>query len=328
MYYYGSYSNKGIKRFLEAQKKEYEIARKEIAQGKKESHWIWYIYPQIKGLGMSYMDQIYSIKSIQEGLEYKNDEILFKRLLEMTKLLLEIKHNNIKEVMWYPDDLKLRSCMTLFSLISDEKIFDKVIDKFYEGEKDLKTISILKDMLVKEEKNLESKFCQKFEKKINKIEKEELLKLKKKEEEEKIKKEKEREIALKKLKEKNETNNKKDGNSIINNKINEINNKKIIKNKDNNKINEINKNNIVEPVNKIDNSTLCKEVPMDLDEKSVPEKNKVINVIIYKKKKIENNKADSQIENLENKEPKDKVRNLKNNDMNKDTQKSIEEYFI
>ena len=328
MYCYGSYSNKGIKRFLEAQKKEYEIARKEIAQGKKESHWIWYIYPQIKGLGMSYMDQIYSIKSIQEGLEYKNDEILFKRLLEMTKLLLEIKHNNIKEVMWYPDDLKLRSCMTLFSLISDEKIFDKVIDKFYEGEKDLKTISILKDMLVKEEKNLESKFCQKFEKKINKIEKEELLKLKKKEEEEKIKKEKEREIALKKLKEKNETNNKKDGNSIINNKINEINNKKIIKNKDNNKINEINKNNIVEPVNKIDNSTLCKELPMDLDEKSVPEKNKVINVIIYKKKKIENNKADSQIENLENKEPKDKVRNLKNNDMNKDTQKSIEEYFI
>ena len=325
MYYYGSYSNKGIKRFLEAQKKEYEIARKEIAQGKKESHWIWYIYPQIKGLGMSYMDQIYSIKSIQEGLEYKNDEILFKRLLEMTKLLLEIKHNNIKEVMWYPDDLKLRSCMTLFSLISDEKIFDKVIDKFYEGEKDLKTISILKDMLVKEEKNLESKFCQKFEKKINKIEKEELLKLKKKEEEEKIKKEKEREIALKKLKEKNESNNKKDGNSTINNKINEINNKKIIKNKDNNKINEINKNNIVEPVNKIDNSTLCKEVPMDLDEKSVPEKNKVINVIIYKKKKIENNKADSQIEN---KEPKDKVRNLKNNDMNKDTQKSIEEYFI
>jgi hypothetical protein len=67
---------------------------------------------------------------------------------------------------------------------------------------------------------------------------------------------------------------------------------------------------------------------MDLDEKSVPEKNKVINVIIYKKKKIENNKADSHIENLENKEPKDKVRNLKNNDMNKDTQKSIEEYFI
>ena len=328
MYCYGSYSNKGIKRFLEAQKKEYEIARKEIAQGKKESHWIWYIYPQIKGLGMSYMDQIYSIKSIQEGLEYKNDEILFKRLLEMTKLLLEIKHNNIKEVMWYPDDLKLRSCMTLFSLISDEKIFDKVIDKFYEGEKDLKTISILKDMLVKEEKNLESKFCQKFEKKINKIEKEELLKLKKKEEEEKIKKEKEREIALKKLKEKNESNNKKDGISTNNNKINEINNKKIIKNKDNNKINEINKNNIVEPVNKIDNSTLCKEVPMDLDEKSVPEKNKVINVIIYKKKKIENNKVDSQIENLENKEPKDKVRNLKNNDMNKDTQKSIEEYFI
>ena len=106
MYYYGSYSNKGIKRFLEAQKKEYEIAHKEIAQGKKESHWIWYIYPQIKGLGMSYMDQIYSIKSIQEGLEYKNDEILFKRLLEMTKLLLEIKHNNIKEVIQSASDSK------------------------------------------------------------------------------------------------------------------------------------------------------------------------------------------------------------------------------
>ena len=98
---------KGIERFIEAQSKEYKIAHEEISEGKKQSHWIWYIYPQITGLGMSYMDREYSIKSIKETLEYINNELLFKRLHEMTKLLLEIEHNDIKEVMWYPDDLKL-----------------------------------------------------------------------------------------------------------------------------------------------------------------------------------------------------------------------------
>ena len=137
---------KGIKRFLDAQKNDYDTAYEEMSNGKKESHWIWYIFPQIKGLGMSYMDREYSIKSIKESLEYINNKILWKRLVDITKLLLKIEHNDIREVMWYPDDLKSRSCMTLFSIVSDDnKVFNKVIDKFYNGEKDNITIAYLKD---------------------------------------------------------------------------------------------------------------------------------------------------------------------------------------
>ena len=168
---------KGLERFLKAQSEDYETAYEEMSKGKKRSHWIWYVYPQIKGLGMSYMDQEYSIKSIQEALDYINNETLFKRLKEITKLLLKIEHNNIKEVMWYPDDLKLRSCMTLFFAITGNEIFEKVIDKFYEGEKDLRTINILNKMFIDEKKTLNKKFCEQFEKRINKIEKEEKIKI-------------------------------------------------------------------------------------------------------------------------------------------------------
>ena len=143
---------------------------------------------------MSYMDSEYSIKSIQETLEYISNGVLFKRLVDMTELLLKIKHNDIKEVMWYPDDLKLRSCMTLFYAITGNKIFQKVIEKFYEGEKDLKTIMILKGMLEKEKNKLTDKTSKILEKNLNLIEKEEKIKLeKKKEEEKKIRREKEKE---------------------------------------------------------------------------------------------------------------------------------------
>ena len=196
--------DKGLERFLKAQSEDYEKAFEEMSKGKKESHWIWYIYPQIKGLGMSYFDREYSIKSIQEAYDYTKNSTLFKRLKEITKLLLKIEHNNIKEVMWYPDDLKLRSSMTLFSLISGDEIFDKVIDKFYEGEKDLKTIKILKDMLLLEKNRLESNFCKTFEKRINKVEKEEKIKIKEREEreekEKKLKKEKEKKLKEEKEK--------------------------------------------------------------------------------------------------------------------------------
>ena len=175
-----SEETKSINRFLKAQNNDYETAYEEIKNGKKESHWIWYIFPQIKGLGMSYMDKEYSIKSIQETLEYINNKTLWKRLVEITKLLLKIPHNDIREVMWYPDDLKLRSCMTLFAIISDNNtVFNKVIDKFYNGEKDLKTLHILKQMLYREKNDLDEKSYNKIKKKIEAIEKEENEKLEK-----------------------------------------------------------------------------------------------------------------------------------------------------
>ena len=172
MYSYFSRLNmgtKGIERFIEAQSKEYSIAFKEISSGKKQSHWIWYIYPQIKGLGMSYMDSEYSIKSIQECREYVKNVLLYKRLVEMSQLLLNIEHNDIKEVMWYPDNLKLRSSMTLFYAVTGNNIFLKVIEKFYEGEKDLKTIEILIKMFETEKNKFDEIFCKEFSNRINKI---------------------------------------------------------------------------------------------------------------------------------------------------------------
>ena len=142
------------------------------------------------------------INNIQEALDYINNETLFKRLKEITKLLLKIEHNNIKEVMWYPDDLKLRSSMTLFSVISGHSLFDKVIDKFYEGEKDLKTIKILKNMLDTEKNKLEPNIYKIIEKRVIKEEKEGMIKAEKKlEEEKRIKEEKERKKKEEKEKE-------------------------------------------------------------------------------------------------------------------------------
>ena len=195
-------SSRGLNRFLEAQKREYETAYQEISEGKKRSHWIWYIYPQIKGLGMSYMDSEYSIKSIQETIEYINNKVLFERLKEMTNLLIKIPHNDIKEVMWYPDDLKLRSCMTLFYVCTGKHIFQNVIDKFYQGERDLKTILILKGMLEKEKNKISEEHFKSLKNNIIYLEREEEAKIKKKKEEEaKIKKEKEEEAKIKKKKE-------------------------------------------------------------------------------------------------------------------------------
>jgi len=286
---------KGIERFIEAQSKEYKIAHEEISEGKKRSHWIWYIYPQITGLGMSYMDREYSIKSIKETIEYINNELLFKRLYEMTKLLLKIEHNDIKEVMWYPDDLKLRSCMTLFFAVSGEKIFEKVIDKFYEGEKDLKTIEILNKMLNSEKQKLDKKFCNDFEKRIDKIENEEKLKLEKKiklekekklklekEKEKEMKLKKEKENELKKLKEKDEINknknsgikeDKKEVSKDKDKQIKEVDKKEIKKEQIPKNSEQLNKNN--ELKNKTNNKELRKEEPMDLDEQSIQNKNNI-----------------------------------------------------
>ena len=263
----GASKSKGIERFIDAQSKEYKIAYKEISEGKKESHWIWYIYPQIQGLGMSYMDREYSIKSIKETLAYIDNNILFNRLNEMTKLLIKIEHNNIKEVMWYPDDLKLRSCMTLFYAVSGKNIFEKVIDKFYEGEKDLKTIDILIKMFSKEKLNLEEKFCKEFEKRIYKMEKEEKIKLEKRiklEKELKLKKMKEKDEEREKLQEKNEEKIKKEN----------INTKEQNKDEDNQiSIDDKKLKSNIENNNKADNKALSKEEPMDLDEKIISDKN-------------------------------------------------------
>ena len=132
-----------LERFLKAQDKDYEQALKEIKKGRKTSHWIWYIFPQIAGLGFSSTSKYYSIKDKNEAIEYLKNNTLKNRLIEICEALLSLESDDATYVMGYPDDLKLKSSMTLFIEVSDIDVFKKVLDKFYNGEKDEMTISLL-----------------------------------------------------------------------------------------------------------------------------------------------------------------------------------------
>jgi uncharacterized protein (DUF1810 family) len=165
-----------LERFIKAQENDYETALKEIKNGKKSSCWMWYIFPQIIGLGMTSTAQYYGIKDIEEAIEYLNNETLGARLVEISQALLELDDDtNINEVMGYPDYLKLKSSMTLFKKASEESgnkyndVFQKVLDKYYNGQDDQKTLDILssqnKDKLKEnDEKNTEENINEKEEK--------------------------------------------------------------------------------------------------------------------------------------------------------------------
>lgn len=132
-----------LDRYKNAQVASYETALKEIRNGKKESHWMWYIFPQIIGLGETSTSIYYSIKSIEEAEEYLNDEVLGTNLREITNALLELESNDPVEVFGSIDALKLKSSMTLFDIVSSNDIFNEVLEKFYNGEKCLTTINMV-----------------------------------------------------------------------------------------------------------------------------------------------------------------------------------------
>ncbi|MCD8295722.1 MAG: DUF1810 domain-containing protein [Clostridia bacterium] len=133
-----------LNRFLVAQAYSYDEALAEIKAGGKQSHWIWYIFPQITGLGMSGMAEYYAIEDIEEAKAYLADETLRSRLVEISTALLGLASNDPLKVMGWPDNLKLRSCMTLFREADPSiDVFQKVLDKYYGGEPDQKTLAIL-----------------------------------------------------------------------------------------------------------------------------------------------------------------------------------------
>jgi len=133
-----------LDRFKAAQRGDYEIALSEMRRGRKNSHWMWYIFPQLSGLGMSATALYYGIRDLGEAKAYLADELLGARLLEISEVLLDIKTNNPREVFWPPDDLKLRSCMTLFAAAAPEKtVFKRVLNKFFGGEADRLTLELL-----------------------------------------------------------------------------------------------------------------------------------------------------------------------------------------
>jgi uncharacterized protein (DUF1810 family) len=135
---------KELERFLTAQQTYYRVALDEIKSGQKRSHWMWFIFPQIEGLGRSETARYYAIKDLNEAKMYLENHTLGGNLIEISKALLDIESNDATEVMGWPDNLKLRSSMTLFALAKPEcEVFQKVLDKFFQGERDQKTIEIV-----------------------------------------------------------------------------------------------------------------------------------------------------------------------------------------
>lgn len=134
-----------LQRFLAAQSKNYANALDELQRGRKRSHWIWYIFPQVAGLGRSSMAQEYAIRSRDEGIAYLNHEVLGQRLRECVGALLKHQGKRIEDVIGFPDDLKLLSSMTLFaSLTHPDSIFHHVLDIFYAGKMDSRTLDFLR----------------------------------------------------------------------------------------------------------------------------------------------------------------------------------------
>lgn len=136
-----------LTRFVEAQAPSYEDALAEIAAGRKRSHWMWFIFPQIEGLAHSSMSRRYSIKSVEEALAYLRHPLLGCRLQECAEAVLAVQGRSAAEIFGFPDDLKLRSCATLFSSVSPPgSVFNRILDGYYEGNPDDRTLRILETL--------------------------------------------------------------------------------------------------------------------------------------------------------------------------------------
>lgn len=133
-----------LNRFISAQEEVYERALAELRDGRKRSHWMWYIFPQIEGLGHSPTTRQYSIKSLEEARQYLAHPVLGKRLMECAEAVLAVQGLSAGDIFGHPDDWKLQSSMTLFELASGPKsIFAHILDKYFQGKRDLKTLQLV-----------------------------------------------------------------------------------------------------------------------------------------------------------------------------------------
>ncbi|WP_333698065.1 DUF1810 domain-containing protein [Bacteroides congonensis] len=132
-----------LQRFLDAQQGDYERALTEVRNGRKYSHWIWYIFPQLKGLGMSYNSQYYGISGKEEAEAYLAHPILGERLREITSAFLQLKGKTAQDVFGALDAMKILSCMTLFNEVAPDDLFQQVIDRYYQGKTDEMTKRML-----------------------------------------------------------------------------------------------------------------------------------------------------------------------------------------
>ncbi|MBO5496952.1 MAG: DUF1810 domain-containing protein [Oscillospiraceae bacterium] len=138
------YEERELDKFVSAQARDYDAALAEIRSGRKRSHWMWYIFPQLQGLGFSPTAQYYGIRDLEQAKDYMAHPVLGPRLVEISEALLGLDSSNPSAVMGYPDDLKLCSCMTLFELaVPEEPVFGRVLEKFYGGRRDRMTLNLL-----------------------------------------------------------------------------------------------------------------------------------------------------------------------------------------
>lgn len=134
-----------LERFISAQKSVYQTALNELKSGKKQSHWMWYIFPQIQGLGYTEISKRYAIQDLEEAAQYLQHRMLGPRLILLSHILLSLNTSDAHKILGSPDDLKLKSCMTLFSQVPGaDPVFELVLKKFFNGLKDHITLKILK----------------------------------------------------------------------------------------------------------------------------------------------------------------------------------------
>lgn len=129
-----------LNRFVEAQEHSYPVALKELQEGRKRSHWMWYIFPQLRGLGHCYYSNYFGISDLEEAATYINHPILGSRLREVSEAILNLPSDDAKEVFGGIDSHKLRSSMTLFDQVSPDDVFARVLDKYFNGQRDPRSI--------------------------------------------------------------------------------------------------------------------------------------------------------------------------------------------
>jgi uncharacterized protein (DUF1810 family) len=130
-----------LERFVTAQRDDYERALSEIMNGRKRSHWMWYIFPQIGGLGSSAMSRRYAIKNQAEARAYLDHAVLGPRLLACVEALLSLEGRSVEQIFGFPDDRKLRSCATLFATISPSgSVFHRLLERYFQGKPDAATL--------------------------------------------------------------------------------------------------------------------------------------------------------------------------------------------
>jgi uncharacterized protein (DUF1810 family) len=133
-----------LDRFINAQEGVYDRALAELRDGLKRSHWMWYIFPQIEGLGHSPTTRLYSIKSLEEARQYLAHPVLGQRLRECAEAVAAVQGRSASDIFGHPDDWKLQSSMTLFELVSGpQSVFGRVLDKYYQGKRDARTLQIV-----------------------------------------------------------------------------------------------------------------------------------------------------------------------------------------